>query len=332
MKSFFLAAIAALFLVSFSFSAFAQTASLPSSATATIGTVERIVNARVAQTDAALIAARADVDRKAAAGQLLIVADFARVRAAAAAEANARADRDRVLGSDIAKLARTGKATRAQLTALIADVKKIDGLAKGDHEQLGVLAGQLTAVVVEQTRHVERMNGIEVRQGVTDRNVTIVNSKVDALAASLWQSSFDIGIYSGRGIGTSETGFSLDYGSLSPSGNGWIAGLSVGAGDLFSSPHPTSFLAHAGAQVTMGSVRSPILFNAGLFGGAASKSSLSRMADTGFAVGGEIALVVKPAALSGLGFKLMTQQVFGRYEGFGFYGALTFDPSKLPAF
>lgn len=233
----------------------------------------------------------------------------------------------RRINGRIELLKKAGVAQRKDLDQLRIDVAGLKGLEAADREQIKGILGKLSEMKIEQGKQAARQDGFEQRLDRTDHNLDVVHTDVVDLKANAWRNQLRFGLFTGRGLATSETGVLFGYGALNPAGIGWYSNLALGAGDMFSNPHPTSFVVRAGGQTTVGGPNSPLSFNLGLTGGAAAKTSLS--ADIGASFGFHAGLNWTPDFAQGAGLTVLADQVFGRYEGWTVFAGVFFDPLKL---
>jgi hypothetical protein len=329
MKKTLLALVATMFLAVLFSSTVIAADMRPADDKATLGQVEDILNRQLSVVDARLKYLKDQLGHKANANQVASVEDLNAVRQAI----DDRVAVDKVIKGRLNRLKMAVKADRSDIEALIKEVKSLRGVSVETIKALNGLIVEVAEVKAEVKQHDGRLTGleirttgIEVRQNTTDANVARVEAKTDAVVASLWRNELKIGFETGRDIATSSTNAVFGFGSTSQTGFGWYSAMSLGLGDLFGKPHPTSAVIRVGGTSVIGSANSPLSAQLGLLVGAAAKESLAL--DAGIAVGANVGLTFKPRSWP-VGLTVSAGQVFGRYEGFIVHAGLYFDPLAL---
>lgn len=324
----FASALVAMFLVLMAATAFAADMR-PASEKATLGQVEDILNRQMSQVDARLRDLKTQLAWKANANQVASVADLNAVRQAI----DDRVAVDKVIKGRLNRLKMAVKADRADIEALIKEVKSLRGVSVESLKMLNDLVTQVAEVQSEQKAQGQRVTGlevratgIEVRQNTSDTKIENLNTRVSVLESSSWKSELRIGAETGRNIATASTDFVLGYATTSGSGVGWSIEAIVGAGDVVNQPHFTSAVIRAGVKSSIGSPDSPLSANLGFLFGTAAKTSLAL--DAGFAGGASAGLTYKPRSWP-VGFTANVGQVFGRFEGLVMSAGAFFDPLGL---
>jgi hypothetical protein len=329
MKKTLLALVATMFLAVLFSSTVIAADMRPADDKATLAQVEDILNRQMSTVDVRLKYLKEQMAYKANANQVPTAQEMTDVRHAI----DDHAAVDRLIKGRLNKLKLAIKADRADIEALITEVKNLRGVSKDTIKALNGLVVEVAEVKAEVKAHDGRLTsietraaGIETRQNTTDANVARVEAKTDAVVASLWRSELQLGVETGRDIATASTNAVVGIGSKLPSGYGWWTAFSLGLGDVLAAPHPTSVAFRAGVTSTVGGSSSPLSAQFGLLAGMAAKTSLAL--DAGIAVGATVGLTYKPRGWP-VGFTASAGQVFGRFEGFIVHAGLYFDPLAL---
>lgn len=296
---------------------------------ATLGQVEDILNRQMSQVDARLRDLKTQLAWKANANQVPTTQEMNDVRAAI----DDHAAVDRLIKGRLNKLKAAIKADRADIEALIKEVKNLRGASSDTIKALNQLNFEVAEVKAEQKAQGQRVTvlearttGTEVRQNFADTKVENLNTRVSVLEASSWKHELRIGAEASSNIATRSTDFLIGYATTAGSGVGWYSELVIGTGDVLNQPHFTSAVIRAGVKSSVGSPDSPFSANFGFLFGTAAKISLAT--DAGFAGGPSVGLRYKmrdwPVSLTA-----NIGHVWGRFEGFVTSVGATFDPIGL---